>query len=66
MEEQQKSPKEKKSRSLVGTIFLIVFVYLVFAQPIISLLFEKDIVSSETVLVKVDMKESGNFDLGLL
>jgi len=66
MEEQQNSSKEKKSRSLIGTIFLIAFVYLAFAQPIISLLFEKDIVSSETVLVKVDKKESGNFDLGLL
>jgi hypothetical protein len=66
MEEKQKTSKEKKSSSFVGTIFLIAFVYLVVVQPLISLFFQKDIVSSETVLVKVEKRESGNFDLGLL
>jgi Na+/H+ antiporter NhaD/arsenite permease-like protein len=66
MEEQQNSSKGNKFSSFIVTIFLIAFFYLVLVQPLISLFFQKDTVSSETVLVKVEKKESGNFDLGLL
>jgi hypothetical protein len=66
MEEKQNSSTVKKSRSFLGTLFLTITIYLLLVQPIISVLFEKDTLSSETVLVKVSKKESGNYNLGLL
>jgi hypothetical protein len=41
-------------------------VYFFLVQPILAMIFEKDITRSETVLLKVTKKEKGNFDLGLL
>ena len=40
--------------------------YFFLVQPILSMIFEKDSLTSETVLLKVTKKEKGNFDLGLL
>ena len=56
---------KENSFSLFGIIFTLVFLYLLIIQPLLSSFFEKDILVSETVLVKVQNKETGSYDLGL-
>jgi hypothetical protein len=56
---------KENSFSLFGIIFTLVFLYLLIIQPLLSAFFEKDILVSETVLVKVQNKETGSYDLGL-
>jgi len=55
-------------KPLLKLLFLFLgffLIYVILVQPLISAFFEKDRTRSETVLVKVLERETGNYDLGV-